>query len=74
VRLPVSPALLLQELVTARGVLEKWEKLVADGVPGVDVPATEDALEEFVTEMCGELLVVSGKCQTLAEVLYGNSR
>lgn len=70
-RLPVSSDVILSELAAARAVIEKWERTVGSGIPGVDLPGNEDVTEGFVTEMCGELLVVAGKCQTLAEVIYG---
>lgn len=70
-RLPVSTQVLLSELAAARALIEKWEQTVGTGIPGVDFPGSEDVTEGFVTELCGELLIVAGKCQTLAEVIYG---
>ena len=70
-RLPVSREVLLAELEAARSILTKWQELVSAGIPGVDLPAPEDETEGFVTELSGELLIVAGKCQTLAEVVYG---
>ena len=70
--LPVSPDVLHNELETARSILDKWTKLVDKGVPGVDTPANPEQLDRFLREMCGELQIVSGRCDTLVEVL-GNA-
>lgn len=70
-QLPVSREVILSELDAARAILQKWDEAVRAGIPGVDVHAPEEALEEFVAQLSGELLIVTGKCQTLAEVLYG---
>jgi len=67
--LPVSAEVLYSELEAAQAVLAKWHKLVGEGIPGVDTPATEHATFAFVTQLCGELLVVAGKCQNLAAVV-----
>ena len=70
--LPISREVLLKELETARDYLNKWLQKVNEGIPGIDIPASgsaEDHLEEFVRELCGELRIVSGKCDTLSDVV-----
>lgn len=71
--LPVSRDLLLTELTSARDYLVKWISIIEEGIPGVDIPVSsgnsEDRLDEFIRELCGELRVISGKCDTLAEVV-----
>lgn len=70
--LPISKEVLLKELETAREYLDKWHQRVQDGIPGLDIPATgtaEEHIEEFMRELYGELRVVSGKCDTLSDVL-----
>lgn len=70
--LPISREMLLQELVTARDFLAKWHQKVEEGIPGVDIPAAGNAeafAEAFLREMCGELMVISAKCETLSEIL-----
>lgn len=69
--LPVSPPVILQELASVKDVIAKWVEAIAQGVPFVDKPGTEEELERYMRELCGELLLVAGKCSTLAEVLYG---
>ena len=43
-----------------------------EGVPGVDMPISGDnadeTYEKFMREMYAELRLVSGKCDTLAEI------
>lgn len=69
-KLPVSPDVILQELTTAKVILEKWEKILNEvGVPGTDVPGGEDQLDDFSRELCGELRLVGGKCNNLADTI-----
>lgn len=68
----ISRDVLLKELETAREYVDKWINKVNEGIPGIDIPASGDSdshIEEFVRELCGELRIVSGKCDNLAEVL-----
>jgi len=66
--LPVSPEVMKNELETARAIMVKWQEKM-DNVPGVHLPANPEELERFLRELIGELQVVSGKCDTLAEAL-----
>lgn len=71
-RLPISPALLHSELVSARDLLAKWIAAVEEGIPQVTASGpTETAsnAEEWLTEFCGEMQVVAAKCDTLAATL-----
>lgn len=67
--LPVSGDVIHAEIESAERILAKWREQVSKGIPAVDLPGTEENLARFVTELCGELLVVAGKCQTLAAVV-----
>ena len=70
--LPVSTAVMLQEMETLKTIVDKWTEKVAQGVPGVDVPMTGNTgerLELWLTELVGELRFVSGKAANLADVL-----
>jgi len=67
--LPVSAELLYSEVESAEAVLAKWKKAIGEGIPGVDIPSTEEALYRFIAQLCGELMVVAGKCQNLAAVV-----
>jgi len=67
--LPVSPDVIHSELEAAQAIISKWREAVSQGIPGVDTPAGDEAFTRFLTEMCGELLLVSAKCQALASVV-----
>lgn len=67
--LAVSGDVLHAELESAERILAKWREAVGKGIPGVDLPADSQAHGRFVAELYGELLVVAGKCQTLAAVV-----
>lgn len=69
VTLPVSADVLHNELETARSILEKWVKIIGEGLPCVDTPGNPEQLDAVIREMCGELTLVSGRCDTLVEVL-----
>jgi hypothetical protein len=70
-RLPISPDVLHAELVSARDILDKWVKTINEGLPALDVPGTEETLEGMLKELCGELVLVSGKCESISEILSG---
>ena len=67
--LPVSGDLIHAELEGAEKVLAKWREAVGKGIPGVDIPGNDESLHRFLIELCGELLVVAGKCQNLSAVV-----
>ena len=69
VNMPVSADVLHNELETARGILDKWVKTVGEGLPCVDTPGNPEQLDQLLRELVGELQIVSGKCDTLVEVL-----
>jgi hypothetical protein len=68
-QLPVTSDVLIAELDLAIKVLEKWRDSTKEGTPGVDVPGAQDMLENYLRALCGELLLVSGKCEALANIL-----
>ena len=67
--LPITPDVLHNELETARAILDKWTQIVNNGLPGIDTPAPQEALDQLIWQMRGELQIVSGRCDTLVEVL-----
>jgi hypothetical protein len=69
--LPVSPDLIHEELQGTINILTKWLDAVNKGVPGVDIPGpdVEEALDNFLRELTGELLLAAGKAHNLAVVL-----
>lgn len=69
--LPVTSEVLLAEMTSAKAIIEAWITRVNEGIPCVDLPASEDQLENFLRSFCGELLIVSHKCESLSNVLSG---
>lgn len=67
--LAISSRVLLTEVQTAKAILTKWEESIQTGVPAVDLPAPPDRLEDWLREFCGEVRVVAGKMDVLAEIL-----
>jgi hypothetical protein len=63
--LPISPALLREEISGAKAILDKWDKQLAEGVPGPERPGGQEGLENFIREMCGELMICAGKCENI---------
>lgn len=71
--IPLSPQVLLQEVLASRDILSKWVEKIQDGIPGVDVPMSGDApvgerLDVWVLELMGELHLVSGKMANVVSV------
>lgn len=73
-RLPVEPETIVEEMKSARAILDKWIKSVEEGVPVIDIPTgSPEQLEDFVRALCGELLIVTAKCESLSNVLSGTT-
>lgn len=72
--LAVSSPVILSELESLKVIAEKWIEKIQTGIPGVDLPAPDDRLELFLRELCGELLLCAGKCESLSTVLSGEVR
>lgn len=71
--LTVHPQTILEEMKSTQKILAKWIELIENKqMPAVDLPAGEEALDDFVREMCGELRVCAGKCGNLADVLLAD--
>lgn len=67
--LAVSPDVIHSELEAAQAIISKWRERVSNGIPGVDLHAEDEAFARFLSEFCGELLLVAGKCQTLSGIV-----
>lgn len=70
--LTVSPDLIVDELESAKKILEKWIKKVNDGLPVIDEPGDQEQLSLLLRELTGELRICAGKCGNLAEVILGD--
>lgn len=66
--LPISQNVLFNQLELSRGILEKWTKQV-EALPGINAPGGPVELERVLREMIGELQLVSGQCESLAEII-----
>lgn len=67
--LPISKLVLIEELTLAQRILNKWQQKLADGIPGVELPAAEEEREFFLQEFCGELMLLAGKFERVAEIM-----
>lgn len=68
----VSRELLDEEVGLAIKVLTKWREKLSGGIPGVDLPASDYDADLFEEQLCGELFLLSGKLERLAQLL-GNT-
>lgn len=72
----ISWAVLLNEFETSIAILKKWQDAItkiADN-PDQESMVPPELMESRLTEMVGELQVVSGKCDVIAEVVSGSLR
>ena len=65
----ISRDLLVAEIRSAREILVKWEELLVDQVPHLDIPGTEESLERFFMGLVNELSFTSGKLDNIVAVL-----
>jgi hypothetical protein len=69
---PISPDALHDELEALSKILARWTAFIyaADSLPGVGTtPGTEEQLDQVITPLKGELLLVARRCEALAEIL-----
>ena len=71
--LSVTHETMLAELKSSKLIMDAWIQKIEEGIPGIDIPAPPDKLEDFMRSFCGELLIVSGKCENLSNVLTGDT-
>jgi hypothetical protein len=71
--IPIASDTLLVELESIQTIVNKWVNRVASGIPGQDtLPTGTDAgisLDVWVTELVGELRLLSGKTENIALVI-----
>lgn len=70
--IPISKAVLKEELNLAQRILTKWQQKIDDGIPGTDLPSNEDMIEFWNQEMISELFLVSKKLESIAEIVAQN--
>jgi hypothetical protein len=63
---------LLNEIQTAKKILEGWESKL-ENIPKYDRPGSDDDVQRFFQSLIAELMLVSGKCDTLATILGGGA-
>lgn len=67
-RLPLPPDAIREELAAIQKTLTQLVELAND-IPGVEQPAHEAHVGEWMTEFCGTLVFAAGKCENLARTL-----
>lgn len=67
--IPISRDVLRAELAVAINILQKWHAELEEGIPGIEKPGSIENVEEFLKVFYGELLIVSGKCENIANVI-----
>jgi hypothetical protein len=65
----LSKAALEAEIDLAQRILLKWQKQLDAGIPVIDIPGSDDALERFTRELYAEAILLAGKFGTIAEVI-----
>lgn len=67
--LSISRLVLKEELELTRRILSKWADKFNVGIPGEDMPATEQALDDFLRELCGEFTLCASKLEHISNIL-----
>ena len=65
----LSPEVMRAEIDSIVSIVEKWRAKVEQGVPGVEIPADDEIVDTFLLELAAEFLLVSGKCETFANIV-----
>ena len=71
--IPIASETLLAEMTSIKAIVDKWVEKVSAGVPGEDSVPTgmvpEQSLDVWITELVGELRLLSGKTENIAQVI-----
>ncbi len=71
--IPIASQTLLDELQSIKALVDKWCEKVSEGVPGEDMAptgmGTSQQIDVWVTELIGELRLVAGKTENIAQVI-----
>lgn len=67
---PISSEVLQSEVKGSMAILQKWLDELEAGIPGIDREGSQDVTEEFLKNFLSEMLVVSAKCESIANILH----
>jgi len=67
----LSPTMTVKQLELTQEILTKWIELWKTNIPVIHFPAEPDALELFITQFIGELRLMSGDLDTVADIVSG---
>lgn len=69
--IPISPTIAIDEMVGIQKIVEKWIERVKEGIPTLNFEARDEDFELFMKQWVGELRILSGIGDNLADVLSG---
>lgn len=67
--LPISPTLILDELKGIQAITNKWIERITEGIPTLTFEARDEDYEMFIKHLVGELRVLAGKGDNLADII-----
>ena len=71
--IPISKEVLGEEFGSALRILTKWQHKLAAGIPGQDLPGSEESAEAYTREFVAEMLIVAGKLENMANIVSADS-
>ena len=69
--LNVSPTIILEELEGIASINKKWIERIKEGIPTLTFQAKDEDFELYMKQLIGELRILAGKADNLADVLAG---
>lgn len=65
----LTKEVIMEELALAQRVLTKWQQSLDRGIPNVELPGDEYSRDLYEQQLCGELYLLAGKLERLAQIL-----
>ena len=69
--IPMSPVIAINEMDNIKKIIDKWLERVNEGIPCVTFEAPDDQFDMFMKHWVGELRLLAGSADNLADVLSG---
>lgn len=69
--LPLAPKIAIQEMEGIKTIIEKWLTNLNEGVPTLTFEARDEDFEMYMKQWIGELRLLAGKADNLADILSG---
>lgn len=69
--LKTSPTVAMDEMIGIEKMIQHWIVRLKEGIPVLTFTARDEDLEMYMTQWVGDLRILAGKADNLADILSG---